>query len=419
MATQTIPAKAVPALADVSKDIAGPLSVSLLRDWSGGERTQERAIRLLAPYRREGIVVSSDTSGLSKLTQERDLLDVLRMVSKPKQIIHAIGTAIGGEAIGVWVADNTEMFYRSSIDADAVAHAMIEAQARIATRASVMIGLCLHTGVFYEIGGGLYGPDARCVELLAEDYARAQEILVTDVFAKKLSDDGRILERREDLDPIHPPGVFALRSSRRFPELREESAVYPHGFPDEFFSMVCLGAHAASHEEVAAKVNEAHQVERFVVFLARKKVEHDESDLASVLDDFVADARMAALVAANVDVERHVVESGGGLAILVFESGREALDFARRARKSFQEEATLEVKLGLDHGAILLFTLSDGTYGNIAGDPVNLASKISEDLGQVGRINITSRAAALVEGLGSAEHFDADISRVHIDGLVV
>lgn len=418
MATPTVPVKAFPALADLTKDIAGPLSVSLLRDWTAGERTNERALSLLEPYRREGIVGSSDASGLSKLTQQRDLIEVLRMVSQPKQILHALGTSIGGEAIGVWVADNTEMFYPSKLEADEIVAAMIEAQARIAERASVMIGVCLHSGVFYEIGGGLYGPDARTVEVLAEDFARAQEILVTNEIVKKLTDPENVFERREDLDVIHAPGVFRLRSSRRFPRLREENTVYPHGFPDEFFSMVCLGEHAASPEELAKRVNEAHEVERFVVFLSRQKVEHEGSDLASVLDDFVDDARMSAVIAANVDVARHVVDSGGGLGILVFESGRDAFDFARRAREGFLA-SRLEVKLGIDHGAVLLFELPGGGHANIAGDPVNLASKISEDLGQVGRINITDRAAAQIDGLGSAEHFDADISRIHVSGVIV
>src|SRR6187402_792191 len=104
-------ARIIPALADLTQDIAGPVPLDLLYSWATGEQDDARAEELLAPFRVEGTVVSTDTSGLSRMTTERDLLDVLCLISEPKQIVHSIGLEIGGRPIGLWVADNTQMFY--------------------------------------------------------------------------------------------------------------------------------------------------------------------------------------------------------------------------------------------------------------------------------------------------------------------
>lgn len=406
--------RAAPALADLTQDIAGPLPVALLQDWTSGTRTKERALALLAPFRRDGTVGASDASGLSRLTQEKDLLEVVWMVAQPKQIVHALGTEIGGQAIGIWVADNTEMFYPERVAVDAVVDAMIEAQARIEERASVKIGICLHTGVFYEIGGGLYGPDAQIAEGLAEEHARAAEIIVTDETRQSLraprGPSPLAFERREDLDDLHAAGVYSLRTAQRFPDLREREGAYPHGLPPALVTMLASPEYRGHQEPVA--------VERFVVFLSRARSAHEPDDLAAILDDFVRDGLMRSVVSASVDATRHVAESGGGLAVLVFESGKDALDFARLVRERLHDNA-IEVKIGIDRGPVLLFARAGGGYVGVAGDPVNMGSKISEDLGHPARINITDRAAARIGGLDGAARFGAKISGVTVSGFVV
>src|SRR5262249_19652074 len=103
--------KIIPALADLTQDIAGPVPVQLLQDWASGEQDLAAAESLLDPFRIDGTVVASDTAGLSKLTQAIDLVEVISLISRPKEIVHALGVEIGGRAIGIWIADNTEMYY--------------------------------------------------------------------------------------------------------------------------------------------------------------------------------------------------------------------------------------------------------------------------------------------------------------------
>jgi hypothetical protein len=408
----------IPALADTRQEMSGPLSVSLLDDWEDGERNLRRATALLSPYRREGIVAASDAAGLSRLTQERDLLEVLFLISQPKQILHALGKGIGGQAVGVWVADNSETFYPSEIEVDVVLSAAIEAQARIAERAAVMIGIALHAGVFYEIGGGLYGADARIVEILAEDHARAEEILLTSEVRQRLREPGvAAFERREDLDGLHASGVFSARSSRRFPNLRTDDLAYPHGFPPDFFAALHTIKDHAQRADLKP-IYDAHERERFVVFLARERTTRHADDLAAILDDFLESSRMGRIIVENVHAPTHLVESGGGLAVLVFHNGREAYDFACTVRYKLHV-AKLSVKIGIDRGSVLLFERTGGGFDGIFGDAINLASKISEDLGRPGRISITDRAAETIDGLSGDDRFSATISGIQVSGVFV
>jgi hypothetical protein len=412
------PTRTIPALADVAKDISGPLPVGLLDDWAASsDRSHEAARLLLAPYRREGIVVSSDTAGLTRMTQERDLLDVLWLVSEPMQVVYAVGTAIGGHAVGVWEADNTEMLYLPEVAADTIVDAMLEAQARIAERTTVRVGLCIHSGVFYEIGGGLFGGDSQLVEELAENHAAGGEILVTSELVARLAVRGEYtLTRRADLDALHGEGVFSLRSPRRITSLREVDSIHPHPFPAAFYAML----KDPLQRTAARELDDAGgpMVERFVVFIARKGEARSQEDLASVLDDLLANERMNAVVEASLGSEAQLAETTGGLAIVLFERGIDAADFARTVRDRLRN-IELPASIGIDCGAVLVFAKADGHSGAVAGDPINLSSKISEDLGEAGRIRITERAAQAIGGLASAERFEETISSVQIRGVIL
>jgi len=412
------PTRTIPALADVAKDISGPLPVGLLDDWAAStDRSHQAARLLLAPYRREGTVVSSDTAGLTRMTQERELLDVLWLVSEPMQILYAVGSAIGGKAVGVWEADNTEMLYPAELPADTIVLAMLEAQARIAERTAVKVGLCVHPGVFYEIGGGLFGGDAQLVEQLAENDAAGAEILATSELVTRLqSPSDYTLTRRSDLDALHAAGVFSLRSSRRLAALREAEALYPHPFPQDFFAMLRDPALRAA--AVAAEGAGAQMVDRHVVFLARKGAARSQEDLASVLDELLLNQLLSTVVEESLFGTARIAETTGGLSIVVFENGQESVAFARGVRERFREHS-IPVSVGIDCGPVLLFEKGSGRAGTIAGDAINLSSKISEDLGEAGLIRITERAAEGQAGLEAAQRFEATISGVRIRGLIL
>jgi hypothetical protein len=412
--------RVIPALADLTQDIAGPLPVELLQSWAAGSQSPTDAERLLDGYRIEGTVVASDTSGLSRLTEERDLLDVLSLVSAPKQVVHALGVEVGGRPIGVWIADNTEMYYPSSVSAPLVVDAMAEAQARIASDLPIRIGLCVHRGAFYEVGGGLYGGDAEAVEFLAEDFAGPGEILVTQAVADVLASAGTgttALSPRTDLKDVYPPGVFTVTAPRRMPDLRGTNTAYPHPYPAEFFALLGGLRQAESADLVRQRIYDTYLREQTVVFVSRVHERESTHTLQTLLDEFVSNALVETIVKVEMQAGEHVAGLGSGLAILTFDTPASALDFAQAVRSEFAKNG-VPVKLGIDCGPVLLFANRTGPSG-LAGDPVNTASKLSEDTGAEGKIRITSRAASQMTLPAGAEPFDITVSRIRLDGFAI
>jgi hypothetical protein len=410
--------RVIPALADLTQDIAGPLPVTLLHAWAAGAQDVETARALLQAFRIEGSVVATDTSGLSRMVEGRDLLDVLALISAPKSIIHAVGVAAGGVGVGIWVADNSEMFYPAHVPPGAVLDAAGETQARITESCEVSVGMAVHYGQFYNIGGGLYGRDADTVELLAENDARAGEVLVTTAMANRVAGgaDARFTPAPE-LRARDGSMVFRFATSARATGLAVTADVrYPHPFPEEFFSQLTALATAPDREASKQAIYEQYLRERVIVFLS---VEREPSDggLPTLLDDLVVNALVETVIGRLPGAAAHVTGISGGIAILSFAQADEALDLAITLRAHFMQNAMM-VKVGIDRGPVLFSANTRGRSG-ITGDPVNVASKISEDAGAVGRINITARAAATMPRLPDSQPFQTTISGITLRGVFI
>ena len=406
--------KMIPALADLSQDVAGPVPVELLRDWASGTTDEGLAAELLRPFAITGTVVATDTSGLSHLTRERDLLDVLAMVSRPKEIVHALGREAGGRAIGTWVADNTEMFYAPDRPVSDVVAAMADAQARIKAESEIRIGMCAHWGDFYEIGGGLYGRDAETVEYLAERFAAPGEVLLTGAACSRLSaDDGITVQRRPELDVVHTPGVFALSAAPRTTRV-ETDLRYPHGFTDAVFSALHQ-LQTTDAPRVREEIYRSLLHERVVVFVARERGTTDGAPITALLDALTGDTVFEAVLQRFPAAVAHTASLGGGLAILCFEEAEQALQVSYALRDAYLEMG-LGVKVGIDAGPVLLFANHHGPSG-IAGDAVNIASKLCEDLGVENMLTVTARAAALMHDITGGAPFSTRVSRVEVSGI--
>lgn len=406
----------IPALADLTQDMAGPVPISLLYDWAAGDQDDTRATTLLDPFRIAGTVVSSDTSGLSRLTKEKDLLDVLALISEPKQILHAIGVEIGGRPVGTWVADNTQIFYPSSIDLPAIVSGMTEAENRITCELPVGVGMCVHTGAFYELGGGLYGPDAHLVEFIAEHHAGPGEILVTAAVREGCR--GAFQFRpRADLDAHGAGAIFSVSDAPRMRHLEATNRRYPHPWPAEFFERLLALKSSAERDRLRRELYDAYLKRLVVVFVSRDRQPGAALTTTTLLDDLIANVLFDALITGLDAARGHVAGLGGGLGILTFEGAPEALEAADALRRRFAANS-LPIKIGMASGPVLFFSNPRGPSG-IAGSPVNIASKISEDAGLAGRINIASDVAAQLPPQGNAAPFEITIGGVVLHGVTV
>ena len=408
--------KIIPALADLTQDVAGPVPVELLYAWASGEQKADRAATLLDPFRVEGTVVASDTSGLSRLTKERDLLDVLAMISEPKQILHAIGVEIGGRPIGTWVADNTQVFYPPALPAATVVAAMSEAEQRIACELSIGVGMCIHRGTFYELGGGLYGEDSHVVEAVAEHHAGPGQILVTRE-VKDACGRACAFEAPQDLPGLPGVPLYALSYAPRLPHLIAADRHYPHPYPPEFFELLTRLRRSDPTDPARRRIYDMYLRQMIVVFISRARDMISEYGPTVLLDELVENVLVDAIVLGLDEARNHIAGVGGGIAILTFDSPRHALEVAHSLRARFAANG-LAIKIGIASGPVLLFSNPRGPSG-IAGHPVNVASKISEDAGIAGQIHVAADVAAQIPGLPMTNPFEILLGGVTLHGYTV
>src|SRR3989344_4801094 len=323
-----------PSLADLKQDIAGVIPLPLILNWASSKRDVKKHNDLLAPYIIKGTVVSSDSSGLSKLSSQKSLLEVLKLVSEPKEVIFKYGSSTSGKAIGVWAADNTEMFYPEAI------------------------------------------PVCKVVK---KDVKGLKEALYTVISTK-------------------PQRVV----------LRETAGSYPYPFTDSFYKFL-----------KSSKVSELKREDGMYKNLSKNRVitlvrvDHDEKKL---LLDFLTDMALGNSIMESVSKEFGIerVKSNGGLGIFASTDVRDSLAFARRIKQVLTFNCYV-CSVGMAKGEVLIFPMKEGE--EIAGGPVNVASKLAEDVGGRGVIfadsSVTQKPKVKLKG----SKFELEVSGVMLKGL--
>ena len=367
----------IPALADLSQDIAGPIPVGLVQDWVASARDAGAHERILAPYVRVGTIVCSDSAGLSKLSVGKPLVEVMKLVSEPKEVIFSHGRAIGGEAVGTWIADNTQMFYDASIPSETVVSQMIAAQ-RAMSGLTVKVGIGIHHGTVYEIGGGLYGTDADDIEGFTEEETKGGEVAVS---ASVRAAIGAAIPTKEER-----AGKHILDFEKHAAEASASDDVfYPAPFPKAFHEAV---RSLDAGDPAAVEALHRAYAKRTVIILARVfDAPHDQ-----LLDLLVARTAAGAVirrVAAQLGVE--VLEATGGVVLLHVPEADKAASFARELIVALRAGG-FAGNVGLCEGEVLMFDRGNGNW-NVAGAAVNISSKLAEDTPERGVIFFESSVA--------------------------
>jgi class 3 adenylate cyclase len=397
-----------PQLADLRQDIAGQIPLDVVRDWMQSQKDLSAQTEILSAYRKPGCVVSSDSSGLTKLGRERPLLEVMKLVNDPKQILHSYGSAIGGTAVGVWAADNSEMFYGEGVEPRQIMEQMIAAQREIAKQ-PLQVGMAIHSGEFLLIGGGAFGPDADLVEALAEDYSGAREIVVTPSFRSAL--EGCAFQGL-GFAPKGDTGAFVCDYGGAPPAgIRGTNIKYPFPFTEEFFSFLQEYGGPASTE--TRRILDRYERESVVVLL---KVRNPGGGL---LLDQLTNWVLANAIIAQVTREDRVttVKSNGSLGIFLADTPDIALDFATDLRSALDSNG-YDFNIGMAGGSVMVFPMNDASgQQEIAGEPVNLASKICEDVEERDAIYIDESVARRIKSIPGGTPFQLAVSHVEIKGV--
>ena len=398
---------------DVTQDISGALPVDIIDRWAKGPQSRDAARQLLQPSEVHGIVVSSDSAGLTRLSQARGLLEILALIDRPKQLIHAYGAALGGEPVGIWAADNTEMFYPPHIGADAVVSTLLTVQDRVRAECEVQVGFGVHYGRFYRVGGGMYGTEADRVELIAEEYTEGGEIVITaEVAAEFPSASGFALEPRQDLPPELGWNLRVTAGARRS-DLTPAEGHYPIPYSHQFYADLLRFANAPKDLQLAQQIHQAYGEERAVVLIERERDETEMPEVAMLNDLALSLAVRKIGVGLLRDLGGKEIKTAGSIGIYTFGECPAALAFAKRFRDVLLQDG-IESRTAIAFGEVLVFDLAEGVE-DIAGGPVNIASKLAQDVGTLGRIYVTEEAARSAR-LGSDFHpVSFQISGVSID----
>lgn len=376
-----------PALFDLAPDFPGGLPLHLVARWLDSEQTAEDALRLLKEHEVRGYAVVSDCAGLTRLTGQRGLLEILALINRPKEIVHGYGAAVGGRGVGIWAADNTEMLYPAATSAETLLATLLTVQDEVDRSARIRIGLGAHFGAFYQLSGGLYGAAAEAVEALAENDTEGGEIAVTQAVVDRLVEEHPFVLAPKEAADGELGAVYRVLDGPRLAAVPPVADWYPIPYSDAFYTdLLAYEAHL-DDAGLAARMAGEHLRERTVV-LVEREAPHEGSHEPDLLDALALSAVMKdgglRCLPAEAAME---VKVAGPLGIYLFEHPDAAVGFARELRGHLAERG-IRCRIGVDVGPVLLSALSGGGT-DIAGMPVNIASKMAQDVGAPGRLYLS------------------------------
>ena len=387
-----------PALFDLGQDLAGGLPLRLVDEWLASEQTQDDALHLLADRRVTGFNVVSDSAGLTLLTHQRGLMEILAIINQPKEIVYGLGVATGGEAIGIWAADNTQMFYPRTIAAEALLSMLLAVQDAVALRCSIKIGLGAHFGEFYRLGSGLYGAESSAIEAFAEDHTAGGEIVVSAAIVARLDPDhGFTLMECEDPETMIGP-LYRLVDGPRPAAAPGVDVNYPIPYSRAFYDDL-LALEAQFGDRAKAGAMSQRYMQRRVVVLVERESQAADTHEIETLNNLALSAMMKDEAIRHLEGgQGREIKVTGPLGIYTFEDPEAALEFAESFRRVLAHD-DITSRIGIDVGVVLVFDLAGGGK-DIAGMPVNIASKMAQDRGSWGKIYLSAAMHAQVDAPG-------------------
>lgn len=377
-----------PQLFDLSRDIVPYIPPELIEEWLKSDRSEQSAVAILESKKVRGTLLSSDTSGLSKLSQKLDVIEVMAYLNTPKEIVYAYGKAIGGIGVGLWAADNTQMFFDETVSTDEILAVASQIQRDIKKYAKVTIGISLHFGEFSRIGNTMYGPQADLAEEVAEEHVAGGEIVVSKSFCNRLTAaNTKNLTLRSDISTKYET-FYTLEKLLAAKVKKSRDINYPVPFSKEFHTDI-RKLNGNDTKSIVEELREKYIQDKVVVLIERERITSAKNDRA-LLDDlaFYAGMSKVSMQLLN-DYEGKRIKTIGNLGIYVFSDEKEAFLFAKDFQHLLFKEYRLRSRIGIDRGEVLIFTLPDGTK-EIAGNPVNIASKLAQDTGNFGKMYLSS-----------------------------
>ncbi|MGM3307063.1 family 3 adenylate cyclase [Anabaena sp. WFMT] len=395
MNTQLNTEKHSPALFDITQDIIGCLPLKLIKQWVESEKTPEIALQLLEAYKIKAYSVSSDSAGLTKLIKKQGLVKILAMINQSKEIIYSFGSAIGGQGIGIWTADNTQMLYPTSVSAERLLSGMLTIQRELSKNSQIKIGMGAHYGDFYYINGGLYGLEADVIEDITENETEGGEIVISQSLYELLPSHHNFTIVQRSQSKTHIGHIFRVLDGPTLSDLLPGDKKYPIPYTDAFYTDLVAYQNKLTDTEFCQQLSDKYLQKKVVVLIERETKQFEVHETALFINLSIS-AKLkeigTRLLAQNNGEEINIVGSEG---LYTFDEAEKALNFATAFRQELSVEG-FSCRIGIDSGLVGIFDLPIGSK-QIAGMPVNMASKMARDKGEFGKLYLSSNLKGLVD----------------------
>lgn len=387
-----------PALFDLSRDVYGGLPIKLVERWLDTERADDDAVRLLKEYEVQGYSVSSDSAGLTSLTGRKGLMEILALINRPKEIVYAYGAAIGGHGVGIWAADNTQMLYPASTGADILLSTLLTVQDEITRGCQVRIGIGAHFGNFYHLSGGLYGVEADAIEDIAENDTAGGEIAVSQSVVDRLPPGHSFTLEPKDVVPTAVGAMYRVLDGPPLVDVQPSDGQYPLPYSEEFYTDLLSYERCLDDTGFAQQLADKYMRHKTVVLIERQ-AQGSATQRPALLDALALSAMMKDVGLRHLPPDDGIeVKVVGPLGIYLFDEPAVAVRFAQEFRQELAAR-NIVCRIGIDHGPVLFGELSGGGM-DIAGMPVNIASKMAQDIGEPGRMYLSEAIRERVDIAG-------------------
>lgn len=384
-----------PSLFDITQDIIGTLPLKLIAKWMESEQTQEVAQQLLEPYKVKGYSVSSDSVGLTKLTQQKGLLEILAIINQPKEILYGFGIALGGYSVGIWAADNTQMFYPASVNSETLLSALLTIQREISKNCQIQIGIGAHYGDFYYINGGLYGLEADTIEEITENETEGGEIVISQGFYEQLpSNHNFTLSQRDEVKTIIG-NIFRVLDGPILADVPPGNKQYPIPYSEGFYAELIADQNRQNDPIFCQLLADKYLQNKVVVLIERENKDAADCEVF-MFTNLAFSAKMKDIGLRLLDqINGEEIKVIGSLGIYTFNEATAAFNFAQAFRYELAAQ-DIASRIGIDAGVVLISDLAVGGK-DIAGMPVNIASKMAQDQGKFGKVYVNSTIKDLVD----------------------
>eukprot|EP00729_Bicosta_minor_P008140 gene8140-15634_t len=383
------------------------------------ETSAEDHSKLMA-MKTDCVMLQSDMSGFTRLTQQYGILHFLTLVMHCRKIFKDNLAKFNGSVVK-YDGDNVIAKFatcKEAVQGVRGIHAdVVEFNTGIEKDYQIRIKLGMSSGAILIIGHDIVGEAWEDCCLLGEDTANVGEVLVTESV-------------REDLHEISVKEKYTFE--QRFTEADTSGDVLKHYNLSFGHSDTAMTGHQSttfSQPSVEELLIQPHEIGRSTEETYEEVRSYYEQPGCSLIMFLHIEAggqmdQLGVLMMVRSALESRIFHEGS-VELMKYDDQR-IFAYAKKAEHALTaalqtqlickdinaryEDITLEVSVGIEYGSLLLLP------GDYFGDPVNIASKLGEDTAEPGDLFISSTVQQMVS---VAEEFKPTLDCLDVEKLAV